>query len=93
MKKPNLTLLENYKITKKSNENQQYANEKSMSLEGKTMTVLAEEVNDHDSSLITGRLDNSSVVHFKGTEDMIGNLYQVHLDECKGFYYYGSIVE
>lgn len=72
---------------------QQYANEKSMSLEGKTMTVLAEEVNDHDSSLITGRLDNSSVVHFKGTEDMIGNLYQVHLDECKGFYYYGSIVE
>ena len=72
---------------------QQYANEKSMSLEGKTMTVLAEEVNDHDSSLITGRLDNSSVVHFKGTEDMIGNLYQVNLDECKGFYYYGSIVE
>ena len=56
------------------------------------MNVLAEEVNEHDSSLITGRLENNSVVHFPGTPDMIGNLYNVRLNECKGFYYIGEVV-
>lgn len=66
---------------------------KAMELEGKVLPVLAEEVNEHDASLITGRLDNNSVVHFPGTADMIGNIYNVRLVECKGFYYLGRIEE
>ena len=66
---------------------------KAYALEGKVMSVLAEEINGHDDSLITGRLDNNSIVHFPGTKDMIGNIYQVELSECKGFYYIGKIVE
>lgn len=72
---------------------QRISTEKAMRLEGKVMTVLVEEMNEHDASLVTGRLDNNAVVHFKGTEDMIGNLYQVRLDQCKGFYYLGTVVE
>ena len=72
---------------------QDISNEKAYELEGKVVTVLAEDVNEQDSSLLTGRLESSSVVHFPGTEDMIGKLIQVRLDECKGFYYYGSVVE
>lgn len=67
--------------------------EKSMQLEGKTLPVLAEEINEHDSSLITGRLENNSVVHFPGTKEMIGNIYPVTLEQCKGFYYLGRIAE
>ena len=66
---------------------------KAMKLEGKALPVLAEEMNEHDASLITGRLDNNSVVHFPGTADMIGNIYNVRLEECKGFYYLGRVEE
>jgi tRNA-2-methylthio-N6-dimethylallyladenosine synthase len=66
---------------------------KSYALEGKVMPVLAEEINGQDDTLITGRLDNNSIVHFPGNKDMIGNIYQVELSECKGFYYLGKIVE
>ena len=72
---------------------QEISNKKSMALEGKVMPVLVEEMNEHDVNLVTGRLDNSSVVHFPGTADMIGNIYQVKLEEFKGFYYIGKVVE
>lgn len=71
---------------------QRIATEKSMKLEGMTVPVLAEEMNEQDASLITGRLENNSVVHFPGTEDMIGQICQVRLSQCKGFYYLGEIV-
>ena len=72
---------------------QEISTKKAMALQGKTMPVLVEEMNEHDSSLVTGRLDNNSVVHFPGTADMIGNIYQVNLKECKGFYYIGEVVD
>ena len=72
---------------------QDISSHKAMLLEGRIMPVLAEEMNEHDSNLITGRLDNNSVVHFPGTSDMIGNIYNVKLKECKGFYYIGEISE
>lgn len=59
---------------------------------GRTMKVLVEEINTHDSSLMTGRLEYNTVVHFKGTEDLIGKIVDVHLDEAKGFYYIGTMV-
>ena len=43
---------------------QKISAKKASALEGKVLPVLAEELNEHDSTLITGRLDNNSVVHF-----------------------------
>ena len=61
--------------------------------EGKVVEVLIEEVNEHNSALVTGRMSNNSVVHFEGTSDLIGQLRQVFLSECKGFYYMGKLVD
>lgn len=58
---------------------------------GQTMTALVEEVNDQDSSLVTGRLSNNTIVHFPGEENLIGQLVPVYLKECHGFYYTGEI--
>ena len=55
--------------------------------EGSTETVLVETINDHDSSLVTGRMSNNLLVHFPGDESLIGKLVDVNLEECKGFYY------
>ena len=72
---------------------QKISNEKAMMLEGKTMKVLAEEMDGQDDKLITGRLDNNAIVHFPGDASMIGNIYNVKLVECKGFYYMGEIAD
>lgn len=58
---------------------------------GQTVTVLVEEKNEQDDSLVTGRMSNNTIVHFPGGEDLIGTLVNVHLDECHGFYYTGKI--
>jgi tRNA-2-methylthio-N6-dimethylallyladenosine synthase len=71
---------------------QAISNEKAMELEGAVLPVLVEEMNEQDGTLVTGRLDNNSVVHLPGTADMIGHIYQVKLTTCKGFYYLGEIV-
>ncbi len=36
--------------------------------------VLVEEINEHDPSLVSGRLSNNTVVHFPGDASMIGTL-------------------
>ena len=58
---------------------------------GTDQDVLVESVNDHDPSLMTGRMSNNLLVHFKGDESMIGKIVNVHLNECKGFYYIGEL--
>ena len=69
---------------------QEISRERCARFEGQTMDVLVEDINDHDPSLVTGRLTNNLLVHFKGTEDLIGKIVDVHLDECRGFYYMGN---
>ena len=59
--------------------------------EGKDIEVLVESVSDHDASMVTGRMSNNLLVHFKGTKEMIGTYVTVHLTECKGFYYLGEL--
>lgn len=61
--------------------------------EGTVQEVLVEDINDHNPELVTGRMSNNHLVHFPGDESMIGKILKVHLDECKGFYYIGSLVE
>ena len=61
--------------------------------EGTTQDVLVESKNDHDETLVTGRLSNNLLVHFEGDESLIGKIVKVQLKECKGFYYIGKMVE
>ena len=72
---------------------QTISSEKAKCYEGKVVPVLAEEMDDQKDDYVTGRMDNNSIVHFPGTEDMIGNIYNVKLNECRGFYYMGEIKE
>ena len=60
--------------------------------QGTVQEVLVESVNDHDPSLMTGRMSNNLLVHFPGDEQLIGKLVQVRLEDCRGFYYLGHMV-
>ena len=71
---------------------QETASEQAGTLTGQTLDVLVEEINEHDASLVTGRLSNNTLVHFKGDESLIGSIVNVRLQEAKGFYYFGEIV-
>ena len=59
---------------------------------GQVMPVLIESVSEQNQELLTGRLSNNILVHFKGDPSMIGEIRDVSLDECKGFYYMGNLV-
>ena len=52
-----------------------------------------ESKNEHDSSMMTGRLGNNLLVHFPGDESLIGQILDVRLNESRGFYYIGERVE
>lgn len=60
--------------------------------EGTTQSVLVESLNDHDNSLVTGRMSNNLLIHFKGDASLIGQIVDVRLNECKGFYYLGEMI-
>jgi len=60
---------------------------------GSIQEVLVEEVNTHDDQMMTGRLSNNLIVHFSGRKDLIGQIIQVNLLECKGFYYIGEQIQ
>ena len=59
--------------------------------EGQTLPVLVENINTHDPRLVTGRLANNITVHFEGSSRLIGQIADVKLNECKGFYYMGEL--
>ena len=71
---------------------QETARKQSEKLTGRTEEVLVEGINEHDNSLLTGRLSNNTLVHFKGDEKLIGSIVRVSLDECHGFYFMGQMV-
>ena len=71
---------------------QDTARERVSRYQGQVMEALIEEVNENDSSMVTGRLSNNTIVHIPGDASMIGSLVMVSLDECHGFYYIGHCV-
>lgn len=71
---------------------QQTAKKRAALLQGQTHSALVEDVNDQDPELLTGRLSNNMIVHFKGEKDLIGQIVPVCLKECHGFYYLGERV-
>ena len=58
---------------------------------GRTMPVLVESRNEKDDTMLTGRIPQNTVVHFKGDPSLIGSIVNVHLDEALGFYYLGHM--
>ncbi len=59
--------------------------------EGMIMEALVEGINEHDDSLLTGRLSNNTIVHFAGDKELIGQIVPVKLSECHGFYFMGEL--
>ena len=70
---------------------QNMGKEEALRFEGTVAKVLVEQVNEQDSSLLTGRLENNLVCHFKGDSSMIGQIVEVKLIKCKNFYYIGEL--
>ncbi|HKM03886.1 MAG TPA: TRAM domain-containing protein, partial [Lachnospiraceae bacterium] len=69
---------------------QETSRERIKRLQGQVLTVLVEDVNEHDNTLVTGRLSNNTLVHFPGDRSLIGKIVNVKIEECKGFYCIGS---
>ena len=42
---------------------------------------------------MTCRLSNNMIVHVPGDASMIGRFVPVLLEDCRGFYYFGKIVD
>ena len=84
---------------------QRSSEKKASALTGRTIEVLVEEVDkeNRDTSVecnakdriipLTGRLENNLLVHFEGCKNLIGSLIKVKLEECKGFYFTGKIID
>lgn len=70
---------------------QETSSERLKKLTGTIQQVLVEEQNTQQSGYLTGRLDNNLLVHFLGEKSLIGQLHNVKLTECKGFYYFGEL--
>ena len=69
---------------------QNIGREQTARFEGQVKEVLVEHINEQDPGLVTGRMDNTSVVHFPGDASLIGQIVKVKLDKCHGFYYLGT---
>ena len=61
-------------------------------LEGQVVDVLFEEINDHDNTMLTGRMSNNTLVHAVADKSLIGKILPVKLVEAKGFYYMGELI-
>lgn len=72
---------------------QETARKQAGKLEGRVMEALVEEQNEQDASLVTGRLSNNMMVHFPGDASLIGQIVEVRLKKCQGFYYIGEMLE
>ncbi len=59
--------------------------------EGTVKEALVEDICDHDPEMVTGRLSNNLLVHFRGGKELIGTYVDVELSECRGFYYIGAM--
>ena len=56
---------------------------------GKVYKVLADDVSS-DADFITGRLEDNSLVHFKGDESLLGEILDIRITDCKTFYLIGE---
>lgn len=70
---------------------QEIARKRAAIYENTVQEILVEEINEQNPEMVTGRMSNNMLVHFKGGEELIGTLQMIKLKECKGFYYLGEL--
>ena len=71
---------------------QEKGRKESSRFEGTVQEILVEE-ESKEKGIFTGRTEYNLLVHFPGCKDLIGKYVKVKLDTCKGFYYFGSLVD
>ena len=71
---------------------QKKGRKESARFEGTVQEILVEE-ESKEKGIFTGRTEYNLLVHFTGCKDLIGKYVKVKLDTCKGFYYFGSLVD
>lgn len=59
--------------------------------ENQTLEVLVERQNKNDPTILSGRTEYSTLVHFKGDPSLIGTYVNVHITEGKPYYTLGEI--
>lgn len=59
---------------------------------GKIYKVMAEEVNPNNPELLSGRLEDNSLVHFKADKSLVGKIFDIKITDCKTFYLMGELV-
>lgn len=59
---------------------------------GNTYKVLVESISKGDEEYLTGRTEHFRLVHFKGAEDLIGEMVNVKINSVKTFHMEGEIV-
>lgn len=59
---------------------------------GTVQEVLVEE-ESKEKGIFTGRTQYNLLVHFPADESLLGTYVNVNLEECKGFYYLGSLAD
>lgn len=57
---------------------------------GTIQKVLVENISKNDNEFLTGRLDNSIIVHFRGNKNLIGEIVDVKINDCKTYYLIGE---
>ena len=65
---------------------------RSSRFEGSVQEVLVEE-ESKEKGIFTGRTEYNLLVHFPGNKDLLGKYVRVRLNECRGFYYLGTLEE
>ena len=70
---------------------QEKGREVSSRFQGEVQEVLVE-TESKEKGIFTGRTQYNLLVHFPGEASQIGQYVNVSLDECKGFYFMGTIV-
>ena len=69
---------------------QQEGRKRSSRFQGTVQEVLVEE-ESKEKGIFTGRTEYNLLVHFPGSADLLGKYVNVKLEECRGFYYLGSL--
>lgn len=60
---------------------------------GTVQDVLVEEISKNDSTVLSGRASNSKLVHFKGSEDLIGKIVKIKINSVKTFTLEGKLID
>ena len=71
---------------------QQTGRERSARFTGTVQEVLVE-TGSRDPGILTGRTGYNLLVHFPGSPDLLGKYIPVRLNECRGFYYLGTVCQ